>query len=192
MLTLACSGTYWHLACRWSPGRWTTNRRRRLASSRPGAGFHRWFQGVRLRNRRSPYLRDSRQLYVAERLLPSLSDPAGNEVRFKNIMFPDPPFETQWHILSANFSAFTDNHHVFLWEWELLQHRDFRQVLPELYHCWSWTSNFHVPEIRVTSQSVLKSAELSIGSFKRESYCLLGTKNHRFELPSAWWADDPV
>ena len=72
----------------------------------------------------------------AERLISRLSDPAGNEVRLRmSNMFPDLPFETQRHILSANLSAFTDNHHVFLREWELPQHRDFRQVLPELDHC---------------------------------------------------------
>ncbi|KIK01804.1 hypothetical protein K443DRAFT_678086 [Laccaria amethystina LaAM-08-1] len=37
-------------------------------------------------------------------------------------------------------------------------------------------------EIRVKSQSVLKSVELSIGSFKRESHCHWGARTHKIEL----------
>ncbi|EDR09841.1 uncharacterized protein LACBIDRAFT_293727 [Laccaria bicolor S238N-H82] len=39
-------------------------------------------------------------------------------------------------------------------------------------------------EIRVSSQHILKSVQLSIGSFERESPCLLDAKAHAFELSS--------
>ncbi|EDR01059.1 uncharacterized protein LACBIDRAFT_333627 [Laccaria bicolor S238N-H82] len=41
-----------------------------------------------------------------------------------------------------------------------------------------------ITEIRVSSQHILKSVQLSIGSFERESPCLLNAKIHNFELSS--------
>ncbi|EDR09845.1 uncharacterized protein LACBIDRAFT_325701 [Laccaria bicolor S238N-H82] len=41
-----------------------------------------------------------------------------------------------------------------------------------------------ITEIRVSSQHILKSVQLSIGSFEQESPCLLNAKTHNFELSS--------
>ncbi|EDQ99339.1 uncharacterized protein LACBIDRAFT_335091 [Laccaria bicolor S238N-H82] len=44
--------------------------------------------------------------------------------------------------------------------------------------------SIEITEIRVSSQHILKSVQLSIGSFERESSCLLNAKTHNFELSS--------
>ncbi|EDQ99134.1 uncharacterized protein LACBIDRAFT_296017 [Laccaria bicolor S238N-H82] len=46
--------------------------------------------------------------------------------------------------------------------------------------------SIEITEICVSSQYILKSVQLSIGSFKRESPCLLDAKTHAFELSSPW------
>ncbi|EDQ99145.1 uncharacterized protein LACBIDRAFT_335301 [Laccaria bicolor S238N-H82] len=48
----------------------------------------------------------------------------------------------------------------------------------------SQTSDTHWLEICVESQHILKSIQLSIGSFERESPCLLNATTHNFELSS--------
>lgn len=49
-----------------------------------------------------------------------------------------------------------------------------------------WLADYHETDISISASDELKSIDLSIGSFKQTSPCLLGRKAHKIVLSSPW------